>query len=137
MNRRRAPRVPCGLFLHEYNDRGSDDRPEITAYRAANISESGIFLRRLGAGVLLEGEVLNLELKLPGPGKPLWLRGRVVEQVEEARADAAAIELVSLTADDRERLRGYVDRVRRRQLRVALQGLSRLPHALQPQAPRP
>lgn len=120
MNRRSAPRVPCGLFLNEIGDQG------IVPCRATNISETGIYLRRLAGGVLLEGERVQLELLLPGEPESLWVSGRVVEQIEETLHDAAAIEFVSVTKADRSRLRGYVSHVRRRQLRVAVQGLSRL-----------
>lgn len=120
MNRRRAPRVPCGLFLNEIGDQG------IVPCRATNISETGVYLRRLSGGVLLEGELVQLELSLPGESESLWVSGRVVEQIEETLHDAAAIEFVSVTSADRSRLRGYVSRIRRRQLRTALQGLSRL-----------
>lgn len=123
MNRRRATRVPCGLFLNEISENG------IVPCRATNISETGIYLRRLTGGVLLEGEVVQLELSLPGEPESLWAAGRVVEQVEETMHDAAAIEFVSLSNRDRGRLRNYVSRVRRRQLRVALDGVSRLPYA--------
>lgn len=120
MNRRSAPRVPCGLFLNEIADHG------IVPCRATNISETGIYLRRLTGGVLLEGEHVQLELSLPGDPETVWVGGRVVEQIEEMHHDAAAIEFVSVTNTDRFRLRSYVAHVRRRQLRAALQGVSRL-----------
>lgn len=120
MNRRRAPRVSCALFVNEIGEAG------IAPCRATNISEGGVYVHRVIGGVLLEGETVQLELKLPGEREPVWATGRVVDQVEETTHDAAAIEFVSLTQRDRERLRGYVHRVRRRQLQTALAGLSRL-----------
>lgn len=120
LNRRRTPRVPCGLFVNEIADRG------MTPCQATNLSEGGIYLRRLGGGVLLEGETVQLELALPGERESVWASGRVVEQVEEPAHDGAAIEFLSLTWADRLRLRRYVARVRRRQLREALSGISGL-----------
>lgn len=120
LNRRRHPRVPCGLYVNEVGARGT------SPCRATNISETGVYLRRLAGGVLLEGEAVQLEVTLPGEGTTLWLGGRVVEQVEETLHDAAAVEFVSISSTDRVRLRTYVDRVRRRQLRDALVGISRL-----------
>jgi hypothetical protein len=120
LNRRRTPRVPCGLFVNEIAEQG------MTPCQATNLSEGGIYLRRLGGGVLLEGETVQLELALPGESESVWASGRVIEQVEEAAHDGAAIEFVSLTWADRLRLRRYVARVRRRQLREALTGVSRL-----------
>lgn len=122
LDRRRAPRVPCGLYVNEVSD-GADG---LSLCRATNISETGIYLRRLRGGVLLEGERVTLELSLPGEADALWLGGRVVEQVQEPLHEAAAIHFETVTADDRRRLRGYVERVRKRQLRAALNGIGAL-----------
>ena len=115
--RRRRPRVPCAFSVLETTTGN-------VPCRATNISEDGIYVRRLEGGVLLEGEQITLELQLPGDIEPVWASGQVVEQVEEALYDAAAIEFTAIAACDRRRLRLYVARARQSQLRVALQGLS-------------
>jgi hypothetical protein len=120
LNRRRTPRVPCGLFVNEIAEFG------LTPCQATNVSEGGLYLRRLGGGVLLEGETVQLEFALPGEAESVWASGRVVEQVDEQTNGGAAIEFVSLTWADRLRLRRYVSRVRHRQLREALRGVGRL-----------
>ncbi len=122
LDRRRAPRVPCGLFVNEIGD----GRTPVSPCRATNISETGIYLRRLAGGVLLEGERIQLEMLLPGEKQSLWLAGRVVEQVQETLHDAAAIQFEAVAHEDRERLRRYIHRIRKRQLRAALSGVGAL-----------
>lgn len=120
LDRRGARRVPCRARVLEL----SLGRPVPCC--TTNISESGLFLRRLEGGVLIEGETVQLEVLLPGDPEPLWVAGEVVEQVEEVMHDAAAIRFTAIAEADRARIRSYVDAVRRAQARSALAGLS--PH---------
>ncbi|MCB9536498.1 MAG: PilZ domain-containing protein [Myxococcales bacterium] len=114
--RRTAHRVPCLTYGHELSGRS------LRAVRATNISEGGAYIRCLEGGVLLEGEVVSLELRLPD-GEAVWVRGRVVEQVEETLFDGAAVAFDALPGSDRLRLRAFVEAVRRRRLKSALAGL--------------
>lgn len=130
LERRASPRVACTSVIYDV----SGERA--IACRATNISEGGVYLRRLAGGVVLEGETVQLELRLPGDDEPLWIAGRVVEQVEEVLHDAAAIEFTALSDRDRARLRAFVTAQRRARLREAVAGLSRLrPGAAAPAAP--
>jgi hypothetical protein len=119
LDRRVAPRVACASIV--ITD-VTGERP--IPCRGTNVSETGIYLKRLAGGVLIEGETVQLELRLPDDDEPLWLSGRVVEQVEEVLHDAAAIQFTVLSERDRGRLRAFVATGRRARLREALAGLS-------------
>jgi len=118
LDRRSNTRVACRAVVFDV------DGVRQTRCRATNISEGGVYLRRLEGGVLLEGEPIRLELLLPGARESIWASGRVVEQVEETLFDAAAVRFTAMAATDRGRIRRYVTGVRQRQLRAALSGLA-------------
>ncbi len=117
LDRRARPRVACATLIYDVT--GARAIP----CRATNISEGGVYLRRLEGGVLLEGETVQLELRLEGEA-PIWVTGRVIEQVEEVLHDAAAVQFEAVPEGDRARLRAFVDRRRRARLREALAGLA-------------
>jgi hypothetical protein len=118
LDRRARPRVACSTLIYDVT--GERAIP----CRATNISEAGVYLRRLEGGVLLEGETVQLELRLAEDQPPIWVAGRVVEQVEEVMHDAAAVQFLAVPEADRARIRSFVDGRRRARLREALAGLS-------------
>lgn len=117
--RRLAPRVPCNVYVREVNDEASG-----FLCQAMNVSETGMYLRRLQGGVLLEGEQVQLEFSLPGDETPIWATARVVDQVEETMHEAAGVQFSWISGDDRRRLKDHVRGERTRRLRMAVSGLA-------------
>ena len=75
---------------------------------SVNIGEGGVYIRRKEGGVLLAGEHVWLQVRLPDDPEPLYASGQVVDQVTETFYDAASIEFRGMADTDRQRLRAFL-----------------------------
>lgn len=104
--RRVHRRAPCRVAVREVGGRTIEGR-------ATNISEGGLYLQRLTSDPLRDGEVVFLEIQLPGYGL-VRATGKVVKPANEVFYEAAAVTFTKLSRRDALHIRRFVfDRGRR------------------------
>ena len=96
--RRRRRRVPLDIFLNKI---AMGVRHMV---RAHDISEQGIFVRRLIEPEQL-GQVCDLEFQLPGQEDTIWARARTIRDVEDG---AYALRFIAMSDQHRELIRSFV-----------------------------
>ena len=96
--RRRRRRVPLDIFLNKI---AQGVRHMV---RAHDISEQGIFVRRLIEPEIL-GQVCDLEFQLPGQPDTIWARARIIRDIE---GGAFALRFIAMSDPHRELIRNFV-----------------------------
>lgn len=116
--RRLGNRIPLQLFLNEY----VADRPHRCL--SVNVSETGLYVHKLLQPLRRQGNVVGLELELPGVGETIWARGEVCYDTFDDYFHGSGIRITGIprlharllrdyvVAKRRERLEDIMDRVR-------------------------
>jgi hypothetical protein len=110
--RRTGCRVPVEMFLNQY----VRDQP----YRAlaTNVSEVGLFLRRLVEPVSLRSRVLGIEFELPATGEIIWAKCEPRFEASDDDFHFSGIHFLAMARKHERLLRDYVREKRRRQLEL-------------------
>lgn len=95
-DRRRFIRVPVQVWVEQWTDR------ETYHQQSSNLSMGGVYLERTVP--LPEGTLVNLRFSLPGDGRPVTCKGRIVFPRSEADAFGMGLEFVDLGEADQERI---------------------------------
>lgn len=102
-DRRVNPRVEVELPTTQY----VDNTP--VQSQVSNLSAEGMHTRRVVGPISRSSRLLQVEIKLPGLGEPLWAKGEVVYDAIGPRFHETGIRFVAMAPGHRGLLRSWLD----------------------------
>ena len=100
---RQHKRLAVDLFVNKF----VGDEP--FACRTKDLSQTGVYLRKLIEPDRADGDLVGLEFTLPGSREVIWASGEVVRDVEAAHEEGVAIRFVSMADRHRKMLCDFID----------------------------
>lgn len=101
--RRAAPRVPVGVYLHQVVD-GESHR-----CFASDVSSTGLYMEQPMRPFARQSNQIQLEIPLD-EGDPVWIGAEVVYDCFDALFHGTAVRFTAMTQRDRSRLEGWIER---------------------------
>lgn len=100
---RQHKRLSVDLFMNKF----VGDEP--FACRTKDLSQTGVFLRRLIEPDRADGDIVGLEFTLPGSREVIWASGEVVRDEGSNSEEGVAIKFVSMADRHRRMLNDFID----------------------------
>ena len=100
---RQHKRLAVDLFVNKF----VGDEP--FACRTIDLSQTGVYLRKLIEPSRADGDVVGLEFTLPGSREVIWASGEVVRDEESEQLEGVAIKFVSMAERHRKMLCDFID----------------------------
>lgn len=100
---RQHKRLSVDLFMNKF----IGDEP--FACRTKDLSQTGVYLRKLIEPSRADSDLVGLEFTLPGSQEVIWASGEIVRQAETTSEDGVAIRFVSMAERHRKMLNDFID----------------------------